>query len=338
MLRVTLGEMELEDAFAVTLKGENSSLTLGGLLNRVFSESQDRQAEVLTLLDPKENPDLPEMYRALGQIFGEWRAGRCDLRFFVNWGGELGLEEPVRHPRAGRAGPQSRPGWALLDLVIEQRYRPLRYAVDKGYAGDRRSLLDWLQERTLLYLLRQDAYGVKAGPGEGRGAGLATIAERLAQQGLVRRNGETRRFVTTAQGQRLLADMAREADSHARRYGIFADVLFDPETGSSEFLSARGLDLRAQIFEAEELDPLRAVFLLLLSERTPQELTAEMGEGDLDEDFFDEFLRPLVDRDTVDQGDLEAVIEGGLAFVDELAEESRESARRSEILRRADAP
>ena len=89
-----------------------------------------------------------------------------------------------------------------------------------------------------------------------------------------------------------------------------------------QFETGRGVDLRAQVWESEGVDPLRAVFLLRLKESLsggdPLVLEGEPGT----DGFFEELLLPLVDRDEVDSQHLDAIIDAGLAEMDERQEEA----------------
>ena len=109
-------------------------LSLGELLDRAFSEDEAGQRHVRASFDLRENPDLPEMYEALVDVFSGWRGGRFSLRLFVNHGPEVGRSDAVGgHLRNDRPGAKGAAGVPLLDLIIEQRYTPLDYAVRRGF-------------------------------------------------------------------------------------------------------------------------------------------------------------------------------------------------------------
>ena len=88
-LQVSLGEMNLEDSFWVELAPEYVDYRLGDFLDQVFSGDRKLQAKFRSWIDVKENPDLPDMYTALLEIFSEWRSGKCSLHFFANQGPEI---------------------------------------------------------------------------------------------------------------------------------------------------------------------------------------------------------------------------------------------------------
>ena len=76
VLRITLGDMSLEDAFQLELRQPSGDETLGDLLETAFSVSPDARSRVVEALDPRLNPDAPEMYEALAELMADWRSGR----------------------------------------------------------------------------------------------------------------------------------------------------------------------------------------------------------------------------------------------------------------------
>ena len=322
VLRLTLGEMPLEDALELPLPPADYSGTLGGLLDRAFPTDPGRQAEVISLLDPTDNPDAPEMYAEVLRFMGDWRRGRCALRFFANHGPEI---EPAEQVGARVAGD-------LLDLVIEQRFTPLDYAVRTGHWAGRRELLDWLQESTvLLYATLTGQLRVAAG------VPLAESAQRLADDGLLEVSPDTEGYFLSEDGEQALAGMMAEAESHAERYDVFADVLHEEESDRPTFGTGRGGDLRVAVAEAEGLDAVRTVYLLRMYDFSLEESLDEWLESGGSEEFFGWLLEPAVDRWSVDEAELEVIIEAGLAHAEEREEARLASVAQRVALRRADA-
>ena len=331
ILRVTLGDMYLEDAFRVTLPPSYARLRLGEFLDRLFPTDDVRQARIREYFDMRENPDLPEIYDVLAEVFREWNIGRCTLRFFVNFGPELDLSEGLRkHLSVARPAVRGALAGAMLDLVIEQRYRPLDYAVGRGYARSKAELLEWLQDHTLLSLLEGDGLKLEVEPRSEAGRRLLPIASRLCEKDLLEPSQETQAFVVTREGKRLLANMVSEAESYIERYDVFKDVLYDLEARSAAFDTGRGEDLRVPVYEAEGLDPLRTVFLLRL-----YDADLEGHQHDLREGSFEQLLAPVVDHQHVDEATVEWIIERGFAYVEEQDEESRRLARWQEVSSRS---
>ena len=334
-LRVTLGEMDVEEAFLVTLPATGPQTPVGEFLERVFTEDRLGQEQVRAAFDLKENPDLPEMYDALIETFREWRSGRCSLRFFANHGPELGLSDELwRHLRVQPSEPRGVRSNATLDLVIEQRYRALDYAVQAGYADSKAQLLEWLRDHTLLYFLDTEAASLEAGP-ESEDGPLLAIVRPLHEAGLLSPSEEAGGFAITEEGRRVLSGLIAETESYIVRYDVFGDVLYDEESGAAMFESGRGEDLRVPVYEAEGLDPVRVVFLLLMYESALDRYAPDWQERTVREEFFDEVLTPVVDHLIVEDAVLESIIESGFAYVEEQEQRRRGLDAQREVMARA---
>ena len=332
-LRVTLGEMPSEDAFLVTLPSSFARLPLGELLAQAFPEEPERQAPVRAGFDLRENPDLPEMYGALVDVFRAWRQGRCALRFFAESGPELEPSDAVRqHIRSPRPAAATDVTDAALHLVVEQRFTPLDYAVRKGYAKGRVELLERLQADMVLYFIGEHGFRLEADPKSEADRRLLPIAQVLLSKNLIATAGDARAYELTEEGQQLLANTFAEAESYVDRYDLFGDVLFDRESGATAFGSGRGEDLRVQAYEAEGLDPVRVVFLMRLYASGPDDFGPDWRESVHDEEFFEGLLAPVADRDEIDEALLEEVIEAGLAYLEERGEEARALALQRELI------
>ena len=325
--------MPLEDAFGVSLPLSFARLPLRELIADTFPEEPDRQAPVRACLDLKENPDLPEMYDVLVDVFRAWRHGRCALRFFVISGpGTEPPQEVWEHVRPPRPTAATAATDAALHLIVEQRFTPLDYAVRKGYAEGKAQLLEKLQADMLLHFIGQDGFRLETDPKSEADRGLIPIAEALCRKKLLTASDEARAYELTDEGERLLANMIAEAESYMDRYDVFGDVLYDRESGASVFGSGRGQDLRVQVYETEGLDPLRAIFLIRLYASGPDDLGPDWREVIHDEEFFEGLLAPVADRGAIDEALLEEVIEAGLAYLEERADESRALGLRREVL------
>jgi hypothetical protein len=331
-LRVTLGDMDLEDAFRVTLPASYSGASLGELLDRTFCEDEAGRARVRSGFDLTENPDLPEMYEALVDVFNGWRDGRFSLRLFVNHGPEAGRLDPVGdHIRSGFAGGP------LLDLIIEQRNTPLDYAVRRGHWPGKKQLLEWLSDSALLYSMDRHGLEPRVEPATELDRRLLPVAEKLRDTGVLRPSAQTGSFEITAEGRQVLADMIAETESYLALYDIYEDVRSLDRSGPVEFGTGHGEDLRVQVYEAEGLDPLRVVFLLLLYDGTLDSYEGDWREAIQSERFYDHVLAPVVDRPEADDALIESIIESGLTYLAERDEESAATARRRELLARAGA-
>lgn len=335
-LRVTLGEMALEDAFSVTLPSSYGRLRVAEFIDQVFPPTPQSQAMIRRYFDLKANPDLPEMYGSLLEVFSTWRSGRCTLRLFANNGPEIELADDIRrHLLVRQPGAVADRSTALLDLVVEQAYSAMDYAVRKGYAESRRQLLEWLRSHTMLYFMTNHGHLTDAEPASEDDTRLLPIANALCRRGFLTPVRNKEAFALTRQGTQVMAGMMSEAASYVERFDVFKDVLYRSESQSVEFDTGRGDDLRAQVYEAEGLDPVRVVFLLRLYDSTLDDFASEWREAIHDEGFFDEMLTPVVDHATVGDSLLDWIIESGLAYVEEQGEESRRLARDREVLARA---
>ncbi len=308
LLRITLGDMPLEDAFQVEAP-YGSDTTLGGLLDATFPLEPLEQRHVKRLLDARANPDLPDVYDALVELLDDWRERRCDLRFYVNHGPELTLDARVGCWLAERGGAPR-----LLDLVMEQVPTPLEYAVHRGYAADATAILRWLEETAVLFFLRRR-------PGSARlhtagNDALDGAIRRLEDQGRV--SAHETGVEVTPQGERHVEQLLAEAESYAAAYDIFSDVLPGPPAGPHRFGAGRGVDLRVAVYEAEGVDPLRAVFLLRAYDSSLEEAAGDdWTRAATDPDFYRDLLAPVTDREEIDAVALEAVIDDGFAIMEQ---------------------
>ena len=318
-LRVSLGGMQLEDAFLSTLPWPMSRLTLGSLLDRVFRRAPSPPHAFPSVAEIRLNPDLPDMFRELVTTFGTWRDGRSSLRFFANWGPELDLSQPVAdHLSVYRPSGEESPGTPLLDLVVEERFQVVAHSRDGD--DDRDELLRWLRETAFLYFLARGPLPLAREPGSERKHRLPAIAEALASRRLVCLDEEAETCHLAPEGRRLLERLAEEAGSYVDQYDIFRDVAYDSEAGTVEFGTGRGEDLRSQVFESEGMDAVRTVFLLSLYDGTLDGYRATWRDRILEEEFFDALLRPVLDYDRVEAGLLDTIIDAGLARREEVAE------------------
>ena len=306
LLRITLGDMPLEDAFEVETPFP-ADITLGSLIDATFPPDPCDQRQVKRLLDARANPDLPDMYDALVELFHHWRERRCDLRFYVNHGAETTLDARIDGWLVERDGAP-----ALLDLVMEQLPTPLEYAVHQGYADDSGAILRWLEETAVLFFLWRR-------PGSARlctteEAAFADAVRRLEDQGYLCDGAEE----VSPQGDQHMGQLIAEAESYVGRYDLFSDVLLGTAAGSHRFGTGRGIDLRVHVYEAEGVNPLRAVFLLRIYDSSLEEAAGDnWSRASTDPDFFRDILAPVTDSEDIDPHVLDAVIDDGFAMMEQ---------------------
>ena len=298
--------MPLEDAFEVETPFEPGT-TLGSLIDATFPPDPCDQPQVKRLLDARANPDLPDMYDALVELLDQWRERRCDLRFYVNHGAETTLDARIDCWLAERGGAP-----ALLDLVMEQLPTPLEYAVHQGYADDSGAILRWLEETAVLFFLWRR-------PGSARlctteEAAFADTLHRLEDQGYLCDGAEE----VSPQGDQHMGQLIAEAESYVGRYDLFSDVLLGTAAGSHRFGTGRGIDLRVHVYEAEGVNPLRAVFLLRIYDSSLEEAAGDnWSRASTDPDFFRDILAPVTDSEDIDPHVLDAVIDDGFAMMEQ---------------------
>ena len=331
-LRVTLGNMGLEDAFQLRLSPEMSRLTVGGLLDEVFSDQDAAQLRFLSALDIQANPDLPAMYEELLDIFAQWRRDDCTLTFFARHGPRVRLADRVADHvdfRPSQGGEHAL--GPTLDLAIEQTHDVLgRFS---GWEGGDGALMTWLQQRTFLYFMDKHRFGLAVDPSDELSRGLLPIAQELASRGHIAGSEESGVYEPTDEGGELIQRMVGEAESYIDRFDVFSDTLVEPDE-EVEFGTGIGEDLRVQVYESEGVDPVRVVFLLLLYDSTLDAYGETWREAVHEEGFFNELLRPVLDHARVDDELIGLVIESGYAHNEELAEAEEERAFEQDVVRR----
>ena len=321
-LRVTLGDMPLSDAFEVSIPNVDVDASIGDLLDRVLGPDGVRDEAVVGLLDTRRNPDLPEMYADILDVFADWRDVRCSLRMYRNHGPEIASADDLAPHLSGVEGSQA----PLLDVVVEQRYTPLEYAADRWYGGDRALLVQRLQEQVMLHFVGRLGLDL-AEPGATAEAALLSIADRLVEQGAIAVVDGGYSLTEDGEDRLELADA--EVESSIGLYDIFGDVAHYED--NVELGGGDGFDLRVDVYEAEGIDAAETVLQRQLHDGTLEDLDADWREAILDDEFFGELLIDLVDRERVDPDALEQIIEAGFAHVEELQERSDRETRRRRI-------
>jgi len=324
--------MGVDDAFRLRLPAAMSRLTVGGLLDEVFSEEGAAQLRFLSDLDIRANPDLPAMYEELSDIFAQWRREDCTLRFFASHGPEVHLADRVEdHVSFNPSQPGGHAVDATLDLAIEQTHDVLGRFADWG--GGHGALMRWLQRGTFLYFMDKHRFRLSLDPSDGLSRSLLPIANELASKGLIAGTEGSGVYEPTDEGDQLIQRMIVEAESYIDRFDLFSDTLLEPDD-EVEFGTGIGEDLRVQVYGSEGVDPVRAVFLLLLYDSTLDACSEMWQEAIHKEEFFNELLRPVLDHARVDDELIGLVIESGYAQIEELSEAAEERAFEQDVVRR----
>ena len=334
-LQVSLGEMDLEDAFWVELGPEYVDSRLGDFLDTVFSGHRKQQAKFRSLIDVKENPDLPDMYIALLEIFADWRSGKCSLHFFANQGPEIKLTDRLDDHLSLMQSPEHGiDETPLLDLVIDHKLDVLDYLADAGYLKRKQTTMEFMQANMLMYFFDKHEYKLSVKPIDETDQNLLPIAKKLQAAKLIAPSDLDETFAITELGREAIGKTIAETDTYIDQYDVFKDVFFDPDGGDLEFETGLGRDLRVQLYEYDGQDPVRVVFLLRLYDSTFDEASATWRDSIQSEQFFGEILSPIVNAERVDEAMVETILEAGYSFAEEQSDVTAEAESQDDLLRR----
>ena len=335
IFQVSMGKMNLEDAFWVKLEPSSLGMRTSEFLDLCFSGERRQQAKVHELLDVKENPVLPDMYTGLLEIFTEWRSGKYALQFFANQGPEIKLTDRLDDHLSIIQSPKFRiDETPLLDLVIEQNLDVLDNLVSAGYFKDKQAIMDFMQTNMLMYFLDKHEYKLPADPIAESDQNLLPIAKKLQSVKLIAPSDLDRTYAISEEGRQAIGRAIAETESYIDQYDVFKDVFLDADSGALEFDTGSGRDLRVQIYEAEDLDPVRVVFLLRLYDSTFDEVLTTWRDSIHSEQFFGEMLSPIINAERVDEEMVELILEAGYNFNEEQFEATRGEESQEDLLRR----
>lgn len=315
-LRVTLGDMPIEDAFWIGLPSDLCSIPLTEFLHRVFPRGESDRVAFQQRLALDVNPDLADMYDSLTDLFARVEAGMCTVDIYQNHGPKLDGSRPVEQIADRRHTPP------LLDLVLEQRFSPIDYAVRRGEFTNDGDAMAWMQTHVLLYFLHPLGHTLQVRPSGDADASLLPIAKLLEDSGHIQRSHDSGMFDVTERGHETIHEMTAAAENALDRYEIFSDVQYDPCTGECNFLTGVGADYRVPVYEAESLPSGRTVLLVELYDRTFAHLEADWRSVIHEREFFESVLMPIVERPLVDDDTIDEIIEAGFAFMEAQARES----------------
>ena len=335
ILQVSLGEMNLEDAFWVELDPGYLGLQTSEFLDLVFPSNRGQQEKIRDLLDVKENPDLPDMYTGLLEIFADWRSGKVALQFFANQGPEIRPTDRLNdHLSIIQSAKHRIDETPLLDLVVDQRLDVLDYLANAGYFKNKQTTMEFMQANMLMYFLDKHEYKLAANPIAETDKNLSPIARKLRSVKLIAPSDLDQTYAISEDGRQAIGRTIAETESYIDQYDVFKDVYIDADSGALEFGTGTGRDLRVQIYEAEDLDPVRVVFLLRLYDSTFDEGLATWRDSIHSEQYFGEMLSPVINAERVDEELVELILEAGYNFNEERFEASKEVESQEDLLRR----
>ena len=347
-LRVFLEGMDPDDDFQVVLPIGYARNSIGWLLDRAFPADEQGRNTIEAYLDVRANPDLPDIYAVMLQVTEEWRMGLCALSVSTGSGDKLDLADPASNhlvwlfpddepsDECADVGAPLVGAMSLadalprLDLRVAQEYSALEYAVAQGFWESREELLDWLRGMTVLYFMDKFEYDLPV-PDPDSGEDPMPGVAWLQNENLIALCEDTGSYFITGDGRRFIGRLLVETESYIEQYDHFKDVDFDEDADEVRFDRGRGVDLRAQVFMAEGLDPIRAVFLLRLYDGTMDDAAPDWTRLIEDEGFFNGFLEPVVNRYNVSEESIGKVIDAGYAYIEERHEQARQLAAEREI-------
>ena len=203
-------------------------------------------------------------------------------------------------------GDCSEPLW----LVIVERFDALA-AYQRDF-NDQSALIQWMQNCVFLYFIDKHHDQI---PSEVNASTfnwkLNDIAKRLEALGFLSIFYSNEGYAITHQGRTFIGTLIAETESYIRRFDLFSDILPNYGEHPTIFGSGRGIDLRVQIFISEGIDPYRAVFLLHLYDGT-LDTYKDSWWTQIDKiNFFNTLLQPVVDRSSVNNNDLQRLVEDG---------------------------
>ena len=322
-LRITLGDMPLDEAFEAGVAGVDMGGSLGSLLERLFGGHGEWWPSDEDLA---RNPDLPDLAEELVGIFRSACGGRSHVGFFVNHGPEAHPEDGVGELCRDALGPGGEPDAALLDLVIEQRFTPLAYSVGRGYWASRDELREHLETQALLASPRGREEARRRESGSGR---LLALADRLRRAGLLDERREL-----TSEGAAALDTLEERRRNLRRDYDVFADIRLDEEAGVVEVGAGGGEDMRHHVYEAEGLDPVSTSFDVVGIDHV-DEWIDDWAQPEDPAAFFDTLLAYTVETEPPSESALDDIIEAGLAYMEEVSEAEEAADRARTAIRRS---
>lgn len=334
-LGVSLQDMRPDDKFELLLPAVNLRMGVWGLLEQVFREERDGRCQIESSFDLKKNPDLPEIYAVLLDVFAQYRAGYCGLTVVVLDGAPVALGDPIAaHFLASEPGAGDRSAPASLEVLIQQKYQVLESVLVAEHWENKNQLLEWLQSLTLLYFLDKHEVEISENLSSWGNCALLAAVQALLQADIIESVAETGNYEITEAGRIFIGSLLSETEAHIDHFDIFKDVAFEDVIGRTEFGSGTGEDLRVQVLIAEGLDPIRVVFLLIMYDGSLDNYLADWADRLEMESFFNEILEPVANHFRVPDDAISKVIESGFAMLDEQAIFDRTERSRREILAR----
>jgi len=276
--------------------------------------------------DEGKNPDSGEIYRLCGRAINDSRSQKCSINFKTGMGAIGHTDTIDAHIHNG-----------ILNLIVNYQYTPFQYAVARSYYETCKKIIDALQTQLMIHYLDRYTHILSNVAGDESHSGLLATANRLVEDDLLEYGEGQEGYEVTETGYRAMEIQVTDTEMMIERYDIFSDVDIDEETSETAFGSAMGLDIRVQVYEAEGIDPIRAVFSRMLYDNGLSRGTdLNLIDALCDKDFFSKSLEPVVNRDEVAATILDDVINDGLTLIEEDMEAREAHERHRRLLRYLD--
>ena len=329
-ISLQLAGLPADAVLEVRLPPESAGVGFEDLLEWVFPLDEEDQALVHESFDLKENPDLPEIYETFLGVIEQSRAGLCRIVLSEQPGSGVPAKE-IQEICPAQEGLASA---ASVSLLLTPIYDTLAYAAEQGYDAGEPDLLEWLQLCTAIYFLDRHEVPLPKPDSQGNDIGLNHVVERILSLGLARSSEDGEGSEITAEGRRFIARLLAETETCIDRYDIFSDVVWDDDTGQALFGTGNGDDLRVETFIAEDVDPVRAVFLLRLYDGSLDGYVADWENLVCSRDFYNRILEPVVDRSVTPADLLDEIADQGLSLLEDTRQLYAERESNARIARR----
>jgi hypothetical protein len=263
VIRITLGDMDLLDAFYIALPADASSLSIEDAMRKhVLCENEEDRSKVRQKLSRDPNPDLLDIYDALLYLYQQAEAGEVILSYHINNGAsDIRKADPVSlHQQHCTSNGKPNRFYSLLDLVLEvyDNLDPF-----SELTGERKStMLEDFRRIFALYLLDRFSYQPANAAKDENSEHLSAVLEYLASEdlGLTRVDGE---YIVSPRGYDLLNGIINEAEFYIDNYDIFGDVYVNG-AGEIRFNTGYGSNFIVPVFSRVGIDPYRALFAAAL--------------------------------------------------------------------------
>ena len=324
ILQVHLAGPSDENDFEMVIALAQRNLSVADLINYLWPPCEGPYSE--SDFDEGKNPDSGEIYRLCGRAISDSRSQKCSISFKTGMGAIGHTDTIDAHIHNG-----------ILNLIVNYQYTPFQYAVARSYYETCKKIIDSLQTQLMIHYLDRYNHILSNLAGDESHSGLFATANRLVEDDLLEYGGGQEGYQITEAGYRAMEVQAADTEMMIERYDIFADVDIDEETSETAFGLARGLDIRVQVYEAEGIDPIRAVFSRMLYDSgVGRETDLKLIGALCDEEFFSKSIEPVVNRDEVAATILDDVINEGLTLIEEDMEAHEADERHRRLLRYLD--